>query len=229
MDLIEQAKIEYEYFKLAKRLENFSFRCHFLEVEINRIIALISAFNNKISTFEDYQNFEIRIPYEIYNVDTELHWEYYVKYRKFISKCHSNPEIEWINPISMSNQMESDITDAEQSLEGLSLATSLCILKVMLMNLMDEAVSIEEEGTAMLKAHNNPSSSGVDGFLKPLSRFLEDNNRISLEMIKDAEIAGDNEEAARLKELFLKSPFQRIYESIQNVLIPQVDAILSSL
>ena len=48
MDLIKTAMTEYEYYKLAKRIEIFAFRCHFFEVSINRIIKLIHVMNGKL-------------------------------------------------------------------------------------------------------------------------------------------------------------------------------------
>lgn len=227
MDLVKLSLAEFEYFKLAKRIETFAFRCHYFEVSINRMLDLLSALNKRISE-SAYSDQTINVPVQIYNLDTNIHWSYYVRFLQMIPRCHQSLEVEWVNPISLSNQLEQDVADGEETLKGLQLSKSVLLVKVMLMDLREESLLIEEERERLISDYHDPKQSDIKGFFNSFVRIDADQKKIEMKMIVEAEEAGDINEVNLLKEMFLRTPFQIAHDIINESLIPQIDSILSN-
>ena len=232
MDYLEQSKIEYEYFKLAKRIETFAFRCHFFEVSMNRTQELMCCLIRMILDAGLDPDLRPSIRDEIDAEAENIHYDYYHRFRRQISKCHESPGLEWINPVSMSNQFERDEFydefDGEEALKGLQLPQATMIVKAMLMDLCEEARQIEEEHDSLISEYGQPDGAGIRRFFDGLIFAIQELREIKLKALAKAEeedIAPGELEA--LKEMAREeTPFQIVREAIENFVMPKIDKVL---
>ena len=226
MDLIKLSETEYEYFKLAKQIETFANRCHFYEESINRIIDLIISLNDKLKKC-GYSEKGLWVPaVDISNINTRIHWEYYSVYIDLASRCHQDSDMEWIMPISLTNNSDNKTTDGDYSLPSFPIAKSACIIKVMLLDLIDESFLIEKEEEKLLSNYGDPLQSGIKGYLSSRVRKKEFEKELGNEEIASAKKTGDHENVAVLTNVY-STPFELMRGIISDKIIPQLDLILS--
>lgn len=135
--------------------------------------------------------------------------------------------VEWINPISLSNQPEQKPADGAELLKGLQLSQAAFLVKVMLLDLSEEAALIDEEHERLVSDHHDTERSGIEGFFNLFASLDEDEKKVNMDKVAAAEKAGDMEKANRLREMFLMTPFQIAHDIINEILIPQIDSLLA--
>ena len=221
MDIMKQVEIDYEYYNLAKIIETLAFRFHSFETSIHRILIFINAVNNSLKESE-FSEYIINIPLDLHLIDDEIYWFYYTGYRDTISKCHDAPGIEWLNPISMTNQLAEGLPNEEEIISGLSLSKSIYILKVMLMDLLNEALLIDKDKEEFLSKYKEPANVG-NKIVKYLAK-REESFKSKERLLQNEDI--EDEIDMIFEELSVKTPFQITKQEIENSLLPQVDNLL---
>ncbi len=178
-------------------------------------------------------NLKPSIRNEIDEEGQNIHYDYYERFHRTISHCHESPGLEWINPISVSNQFERDEFydefDGEEALKGLQLPQAAMIVKAMLMDLCEEARQIEEEHDSMISEYGQPDGAGIRTFFKGLVLAIQELREIKLKALAKAEEEDtDPGELEALKEMAREeTPFQVVREAIEKSVMPKIDKILA--
>jgi len=172
-DLLEK---QFAHYKLAKRIEDFSYDCHHFERAINRLLLIVNEFNNFLEV-KSLKRYALNAS-EISNWKKTYKEELNKKYYNFYSGLSTNiidtdlDDFSWHKPISIAYLSRELDFKKEGYLNGLTLENSAILISCLAYDLCNQATQLYEfEKDFISGQYFNMHTQGMKNFISFIMNY----------------------------------------------------------
>ncbi len=202
----------YAWFRLAKRLESFAYRCRWFEASLHRAADLIPALNRMLAG-AGYAEGRIVLPADVPALERQIHWAFHEFFRSVVRECSELSGMTWVFPLSPANRDPGKLPGGRAALDRASLPGALLTVRTVLADLAEEAALIEEEHAGILRDWSGSEVPGIRGMMEALRQ-----------MAQTGWASGGGKDLPGT----VKNPFRLVREAVTGELLPQLDALLTA-